>query len=66
LEPNSQRELFITWQPTVYGNMRKLVKIEQKDGNRKYDFVVLGNCVNPLGKKLKVIILFLYHLLQTF
>jgi len=66
LEPNSQRELTITWQPSDYGNIRKLVKIAQTDGNGKYDFVVLGNCINPLRKKFKVIILLLFYLLRIF
>jgi len=66
LEPNSQRELTITWQPSNYGNIRKLVKIAQKDGNGKYDFVVLGNCIDPLRKKFKVIILLFFCLLQIF
>jgi len=54
LEPNSQRELSITWQPSQHGNMRKLIRIEQVDNNKKYDFVILGNCNNPPHKKLKV------------
>lgn len=54
LEPNSQRELSITWQPSQYGNMRKLIKIEQVDNNKKYDFVILGNCNSPSYKKFKV------------
>lgn len=54
LQPNSQRKLSITWQPSVYGNMRKLIKIEEVDNNRKYDFVILGNCIDPLHKKLRV------------
>ncbi|KAE9525583.1 hypothetical protein AGLY_014110 [Aphis glycines] len=53
LQPNSQRKLSITWQPSVYGNMRKLIRIEQVDNNRKYDFIVFGNCIDPLHKKLK-------------
>ncbi|XP_060849151.1 abnormal spindle-like microcephaly-associated protein homolog [Rhopalosiphum padi] len=53
LEPNSQRELSITWQPSQYGNMRKLIKIEQVDNNKKYDFVILGNCNSPSYKKFK-------------
>ncbi|KAF0764759.1 protein abnormal spindle-like isoform X1 [Aphis craccivora] len=53
LQPNSQRKLSITWQPSVYGNMRKLIRIEQVDNNRKYDFVIFGNCIDPLHKKLK-------------
>ncbi|XP_022160068.1 protein abnormal spindle-like isoform X2 [Myzus persicae] len=53
LQPNSQRKLSITWQPSVYGNMRKLIKIEQVDNNRKYDFVIFGNCIDPLHKKLR-------------
>jgi len=54
LEPNSQCELAITWQPSEYGNIRKLIKIEQVDNNRKYDFVILGNCNGPPYKKFKV------------
>jgi len=54
LQPNAQRKLSITWQPSVYGNMRKLIKIEEVDNNRKYDFVIFGNCIDPLRKKLKV------------
>lgn len=54
LQPNSQRKLSITWQPSVYGNMRKLIRIEQVDNNRKYDFIIFGNCIDPLHKKLKV------------
>jgi len=54
LQPNSQHKLSITWQPSVYGNMRKLIKIEEVDNNRKYDFVIFGNCIDPLRKKLKV------------
>ncbi|XP_060855887.1 protein abnormal spindle-like [Metopolophium dirhodum] len=53
LQPKSQRKLSITWQPSVYGNMRKLIKIEQVDNNRKYDFVIFGNCIDPLHKKLR-------------
>lgn len=34
--------------------MRKLIKIEQVDNNRKYDFVIFGNCIDPLHKKLRV------------
>lgn len=34
--------------------MRKLIKIEEVDNNRKYDFVIFGNCIDPLRKKLKV------------
>jgi len=34
--------------------MRKLIRIEQLDNNKKYDFVILGNCNNPPYKKLKV------------
>jgi len=55
LPPNSQRELTITWKPSVCGNMRKLIKIEQIDNNRKYDFIVLGNCIDPSNKKFKVL-----------
>lgn len=33
-----------------------MIKIEQKDANRKYDFIILGNCIEPLRKTLKVII----------
>ncbi|XP_050438518.1 protein abnormal spindle isoform X3 [Adelges cooleyi] len=55
LEPNSQRLLTITWQPAEYGNIRKLVKIEQKDSNKKYDFVVLGSCNFPPHKRSKVL-----------
>lgn len=54
LEPNSDCELVITWQPSEYGNMRKLIKIEQLDNNRKYDFVILGSCSSPPYKKFKV------------
>ncbi|XP_026817930.1 protein abnormal spindle-like isoform X2 [Rhopalosiphum maidis] len=53
LQPNSQRKISITWQPSVHGNMRKLIRIEQVDNNRKYDFVIFGNCIDPLQKKLK-------------
>lgn len=34
--------------------MRKLIKIEQIDSNRKYDFVILGNCNSPQHKEKKV------------
>jgi abnormal spindle-like microcephaly-associated protein len=34
--------------------MRKLIKIEQVDNNKKYDFVILGNCNSPSYKKFKV------------
>lgn len=34
--------------------MRKLIKIEQVDNNRKYDFVILGNCNGPPYKEFKV------------
>ncbi|VVC38206.1 Hypothetical protein CINCED_3A000313 [Cinara cedri] len=53
VEPYSQYELAITWQPSEYGNVRKLIKIEQVDSNRKYDFVVLGNCNSPFYKQFK-------------
>ncbi|XP_008182570.1 protein abnormal spindle isoform X2 [Acyrthosiphon pisum] len=53
LQPKSQRKLSIAWQPSVCGNMRKLIKIEQVDNNRKYDFVIFGNCIDPLHKKLR-------------
>ncbi|XP_025421851.1 protein abnormal spindle-like isoform X3 [Sipha flava] len=53
LQPHSQHELSITWQPLVYGNMRKTIKLEQKDSNIKYDFVIMGNCIDTLNKKLK-------------
>lgn len=65
LEPNSQCELAITWQPSEYGNMRKLIKLEQVDFNRKYDFVILGNCTGSPHKKFKVsdlIIFFSYFI----
>lgn len=64
LEPNSQCELAITWQPFEYGNMRKLIKIEQVDFNRKYDFVILGNCSGSPHKKFKVSVLIIF--LQSF
>lgn len=54
LQPNSQHEISITWQPSMSGNMRKLIKIEEVDSNKKYDFVVLGNCVDPINKQFKV------------
>jgi len=54
LEPNSECELSITWQPSKHGNMRKLIRIEQVDNNKKYDFVILGNCYSPPYKKVKV------------
>lgn len=53
LEPNSECELSITWQPSRHGNMRKLIRIEQVDNNKKYDFVILGNCNSPPHKNLK-------------
>lgn len=34
--------------------MRKSIKIEQVDNKRKYDFVIIGNCIDPLHKKLRV------------
>lgn len=55
LEPKSQCELLITWKPSEYGNMRKLIKIEQVDSSKKYDFVILGNCNGPANTKLKVL-----------
>lgn len=54
LEPYSQCKLLIRWQPSEYGNMRKLIKIEQVNSNKKYDFVILGNCSGPPNNKLKV------------
>lgn len=54
LEPYSQCKLSIRWQPCEYGNMRKLIKIEQVNSNKKYDFVILGNCSGPPKKKFKV------------
>lgn len=54
LAPNSQCDISITWKPVEYGNMRKLIKIKQVDSNRKYDFVILGNCNGPPHKKFKV------------
>lgn len=60
LQPNSQRKLSITWQPLVTGNIRKVIKIEQVDSNRKYDFIILGNCIAPVNKNLKVIIFLMY------
>ncbi|CAI6348354.1 unnamed protein product [Macrosiphum euphorbiae] len=53
LEPNSECELSITWQPSKHGNMRKSIRIEQVDNNKKFDFVILGNCNSPPYKKLK-------------
>lgn len=50
----AQHKLLISWQPLEYGNMRKLIKIEQTNGNRKFDFVILGNCNGPPQKKNKV------------
>lgn len=58
LQPNSRHELSITWKPSKHGNMRQSIKIEQVDSNRKYDFIILGNCVDPLNKKFKVIFIF--------
>lgn len=55
IQPNSQHEISITWQPHVYGNIRKLIKIEQVDSNIKYDFVILGNCIDSQNKKLQVL-----------
>lgn len=54
LAPYAQHKLSITWQPFKYGNMRKLIKIEQIDSNRKFDFVILGNCNSLPQKKYKV------------
>lgn len=45
LEPHSQCKLSIRWQPCRYGNMRKIIKIKQVNSNKKYDFVILGNCI---------------------
>lgn len=54
LQPNSKRTLSITWKPIISGNIRKVIKLEQVDNNRKYEFIILGNCFAPLNKNLKV------------
>lgn len=43
--------------------MRKLIKIEQVNSNKKYDFIILGNCIDPLNKKSKVLIVY-YTVIQ--
>ncbi|XP_050531513.1 protein abnormal spindle isoform X2 [Daktulosphaira vitifoliae] len=55
LGPNQCRDIMITWNPSQYGNIRKSIKIEQKDCNKKYEFVILGNCIYPPGKTSKTV-----------
>lgn len=57
LRPNECRDIMITWKPSEHGNIRKLIRIEQKDSNKKYEFVILGSCDFPLSQKSKVFLL---------